>query len=152
MRTLKFFLPFNSSLKTLRARIWVFYAILLIVIPATNLLHAAPTSSPHRITFINESGQNAHVKLIGPTRTALKIYLDQKRSVRVDAGEYYVLIRYGNSPKEYTYTKGDPFSVTQSGDQYSRISITLHRVISGSHTTGLVSGDEFENAVILNTK
>ena len=152
MRTLKFFLPCNSSLKTLRTRLWVFYAILLIVIPATNFLHAAPTSSPHRITFINESGQNAHVKLIGPTRTTLKIYLDQKRSVRVEAGEYYVLARYGNSPKEYTYTKGDPFSVTQSGDQYSRISITLHRVISGSHTTGLVSGEEFENAVILNAK
>ena len=148
MPILTFFTSLTDPLKKYRIPLRVLSAIFLFVFLGLASTHAASTQTPHRITFINESGQNAHVKLIGPTRTAVKIYLDQKRFVWVEAGEYFVLARFGNSPKEYTYTKGNPFTVTQSGDQYSRISITLHRVISGSHTAGLVSGEEFENTVI----
>jgi len=148
MPVLTFFTSFTNSFKKFGIPLQVFSTILLFVFLGLVPTHAASSQAPHRITFINESGQNALVKLIGPTRTAVKIMLDQKRFVRVRAGEYYVLARFGNSPKEYTYMKGNPFTVTQSGDQYSRISITLHRVISGSHTAGLVSGEQFENTVI----
>ena len=104
----------------------------------------------HTITFDNQSGQNAVVKLVGPTRMVTRIslgYLQSSGRSSADiGGEYYILVRYGNAPKEYVYTKGEPFVVNQLENQYSVITITLHRVISGHSVAGLISGEEFENA------
>ena len=100
----------------------------------------------HTITFDNQSGQNAVVKLVGPTRIVTRISLGQKKKMHATEGEYYILVRYGNAPKEYVYTKGEPFVVNQLENQYSVITITLHRVISGHSVAGLISGEEFENA------
>ncbi len=101
-------------------------------------------SSPNKITFDNQSGQNTVVKLIGPTYVVSRLARDQKRTVRVSKGDYYVLVRYGNSPKEYSYTKSALFSVDQPDGQISIITFTLHRRSGGSFQSHLVSGDEFE--------
>lgn len=106
----------------------------------------------HTITFDNQSGQNAVVKLIGPTSVVTRIALGQKKTVHAVEGEYYILVRYGNAPKEYVYTKGKPFVVNQLDNQYSIITITLHRVISGNSLAGLVAGEEFENAGVSGAK
>lgn len=100
----------------------------------------------------NDSGQFALVKTVGPTRTVVKVPLDLKRSVRLAPGEYYILVRFGFAPKEYIYTKGDVFTVTQEEDRFSYTTIILHRVIPGIKNPHEVSSEEFENYKITKGK
>jgi len=80
---------------------------------------ALAQTPPNTITFENQSGEVAVVKLVGPTKVAIEVPNGQERTVNVEAGDYYLLGRYGISPEQYKYTKGDPFEVTQSGRRYS---------------------------------
>lgn len=105
-------------------------------------------SPQNKITFENHSGQNAIVKLFGPTKVVVSLVRGQKRTVRVEAGDYHVLVRYGSSPKEYSYTKSAQFSVDQPGNQVSIITFTLHRRSGGSFQSEPVSGDEFEDVTM----
>jgi hypothetical protein len=98
---------------------------------------------PNSITFDNQSGQNAIVKVVGSMRVVAKVQNGQKRTVHVPTGEYYFLVRYGDSPKEYTYTKSASLEVTQPEDQHSIITITLHRRVKGDFKAESVSGEEF---------
>lgn len=115
------------------------------------ILGWAPFSSeaqpaPNKIIFDNQSGQNAIVKLIGSTTLVVKVPKQVKKTVRAAEGDYYILVRYGDSAKEYTYTKSDRFAVTQTGDQYSIITFTLYRTRGGDFNVTPVSQEEFENA------
>jgi len=105
---------------------------------------AVAQTPPNTITFDNQSGEIAMVKLVGPSKVAVDVPNGEKRTVNVEAGDYYLLGRYGIGPEKYKYTKGDPFEVTQSGRQYSVITITLHKVVDGNYNTEPVSGKEFE--------
>jgi len=105
---------------------------------------------PNTITFDNQSGEFAIVKLMGPTKVAVEVPNGQERTVNVEAGDYYLLGRYGSTPEKYKYTKGDQFEVTQSGRQYSVITITLHKVLDGNYGTRPVSGEKFEGAIVRN--
>ena len=100
----------------------------------------------NKIIFDNQSGQNAVVKLIGSTKLVVKVAKQQKKTVRAAEGDYFIVVRYGNSAKEYTYTKSDPFTVTQSGNQYSIITFTLYRTRGGDFNVTPVSQEEFETA------
>jgi len=106
-------------------------------------LNAFSQSSPNTITFDNKSGEIALVKLMGPTKVAVEVPSEQEKTVHASAGEYYILVRYGTRKEKYTFTKGDPFTITQSGRQYSIITITLHKVIDGNYNTEPVSAEEF---------
>ncbi len=98
------------------------------------------------ITFDNQSGEPALVKVIGPTVRRAEVPDRQKRTVKVVGGEYYLLVRYGANREHYHYTKGDRFKVTQNSRQYSIITITLHKVVGGNYGSEPVSPDEFERA------
>ena len=102
--------------------------------------------APHKIIFDNQSGQNALVKLIGSTKLVVKVPKQRKKTVHAAEGDYYILVRYGDSIKDFTYTKSDLFSVTQSGDQFSIITFTLYRTRGGNFNVKSVSPEEFENA------
>ena len=93
----------------------------------------------------NDSGQFALVKVVGPTKAVVKLPLDHKRTTLLSPGEYYILVRFGFAPKEYVYTKGDPFTVTQQEKQFSYTTITLHRIVMGMKNPHQVSSEEFEN-------
>ena len=108
----------------------------------------AAQPAPHKITFDNQSGQNALVKLIGSTRLVVKVPKQRKKTVHAAEGDYYILVRYGDSAKDFTYTKSDVFAVTQSGDQYSIITFTLYRTRGGDFNVQPVSPEEFEGAGI----
>ncbi len=97
------------------------------------------------LTIQNDSGQFVLVKIVGPTRAVMKVPLDRKKKIHLAPGEYYILVRFGFAPKEYIYTKGEPFTLTQEQDRFSHTSITLHRVIPGIENPYEVSGEEFEN-------
>lgn len=99
----------------------------------------------NRLTIQNNSGQFALIKTVGPTRSVTKIPLDQKKTIHLAPGEYYILVRFGFAPKEYIYTKGEAFTVKQEKEKFSLITITLHRIVSGMENDREVSGEEFEN-------
>lgn len=127
------------------SQLWI--TILLIMawsmVIQTNVSQATLTANA--LTIQNDSGQFVLVKIVGPTRTVIKVPLDQTKKVHLAPGEYYILVRFGFAPKEYIYTKGEPFMVTQEKDNFSRTTITLHRVISGIGNPHEVSGEEFNN-------
>ncbi len=106
----------------------------------------------HTLTIQNDSGQFVLVKIVGPTRAVLKVPLDQKKKAHLVSGKYYILVRFGFAPKEYIYTKGEAFTLTQEEDRFSHTSITLHRVVAGIENPHGVSGKEFEKFTILKGK
>ena len=103
---------------------------------------------PNTVTFINQSGEPALVKLIGPTSLLVEVPNGTSRTVNVAAGEYYELVRYGSQPSHYRYSKGKTFTVEQTATQYSVTSITLHKVVGGNYPTHPISEKEFDDALI----
>jgi hypothetical protein len=114
-------------------------ASLLLAVPA---VHAQTPRAT--ITFDNQSGQTALVKVIGPTRRTTQVPNSEKRTVTVLGGEYYILTRYGSNPDQYTYSKGDSFHVTQTARQHSVITITLHKVVGGNYGSKKIGAGDFE--------
>lgn len=112
-----------------------------------NFPSAYAQDNPNSITFDNQSGELALVKLVGPTSQTIEVPTAKSRKVSVVAGEYYILVRYGRDPKQFRYSKGDQFTVSQTPTQYSTISITLHKVVGGNYPSRMASKEEFDNAV-----
>jgi hypothetical protein len=104
---------------------------------------SAQSASPNTVTFENQSGQGALVKLVGPTRGVVPVPNRSRAGIHVQAGEYYILVRYG-APGHYSYSKGQRFSVEGSGATYSVITITLHKVLNGNYASHPVNPAEFE--------
>lgn len=99
------------------------------------------------VTFDNQSGKPALVELIGPSKQSVGVPDGQKRTVNAVGGRYYILTRYGTVSEGYAYSKGDPFTVTQTATQVSVITITLHPVPHGNYSTHPTSAAEFEKAM-----
>jgi hypothetical protein len=97
----------------------------------------------NQITFDNRSGNNAVVKLVGPSGVVVHVPSNQGRTVNVAPGTYVILVRYGDDAGSYSYSKGRAFSVEQVGNMYSVITITLHPVLGGNYETRPISAAEF---------
>ena len=123
--------------------------IILILWSTAFLVSLSQAKKPsHTLTIQNDSGQFVLVKIVGPTRAVLKVPLDQKKKAHLVSGKYYILVRFGFAPKEYIYTKGEAFTLTQEQDRFSHTSIILHRVVAGIENPHEVSGKEFEKFTI----
>ena len=99
---------------------------------------------PNQITFDNRSGNDALVELVGPTGSVVPVPNNQDRTLQVAPGTYFLLVRYGDAPGGYSYTRGQAFSVEQIGNTYSVITITLHKVIGGNYEAHTIPASEFE--------
>ena len=98
------------------------------------------------ITFDNQSGESALVRLMGPTRAEVLVPNGSRNTInRVAAGHYVIRIRYG-SEGSYRYTEGDHFDVRGSGMSYSRVTITLHGVVAGNYSMHGSSAADFAAA------
>ena len=105
-----------------------------------------PDSGRSSITFDNQSGESALVRLVGPTRSEIVVSNGQKRSVRnVAAGHYQMLVRY-TSADGYRYVEGEHFDIEASATTYSRATITLHPVVHGTYDTWPTSAEQFDAA------
>ena len=98
------------------------------------------------ITFDNQSGKAALVRLMGPTRAEVLVPNRSRNTInRVAAGHYVIRVRYG-SEGAYRYTEGDHFDVHGSGMSYSRVTITLHGVMAGNYSMHGSSAADFAAA------
>lgn len=97
-----------------------------------------------RLTFDNQSGETALVKLVGPTASSVLVENGTKASRSVAAGHYFIKVRYG-APGGYSYSKGDEFDVRESATSFSDIGITLHTVVNGNYASRPIPQNEFEN-------
>jgi hypothetical protein len=124
------------------------FFIRVLVFPVVLLISTASYAQKPRatITFDDRSGEPALVKVIGPSRHLVDVPNARKRNVRVVGGQYHIVTRYGTSPDRYRYSRGDRFKVTQTATRYSRITITLHKVVGGNYPTHPISAKEFEQA------
>lgn len=94
------------------------------------------------ITFENKSGDDAVVRLAGPTSGLTTVPNSSSRTVEVAGGTYRMYVRYGTAGK-YHYTRGDAFTVYEGPDGVDQISITLHKVVGGNYGTSPSSEAEF---------
>ena len=95
------------------------------------------------ITFDNQSGEPALVKLIGPTPREAEVLATGKTTVTVGPGLYHIRVRYGTEGK-YRYTKGEEFDVTESSTTRPQITITLHKVPQGNYETDPITSEDFD--------
>ncbi|MCX5886085.1 MAG: hypothetical protein NT096_09290 [Proteobacteria bacterium] len=94
------------------------------------------------VTFDNQSGESAIVKLIGPTAKEIEVLAGQKGTVTAAAGRYYIKVRYGKQGS-YRYAKGEEFDVTETATKRSEIAITLHKVANGNYESAPITEAEF---------
>ena len=120
------------------------YKSLAALAAAVLLFHALTChgSTDNTVTFDNQSGQPALVKLVGPTPQEVEVPVGQKRTVTASPGQYYIKTRYG-TPGRYRYTKGDDFLIKETATTRSQITITLHKVVGGNYETEAISAEEF---------
>ena len=115
----------------MRSLVFCFLVLISAVIGAVTASNAQ--APPPTITFDNQSGKAALVGLIGPKDETVEVPNGQKRTVPAKGGQYCIVTRYGTSSEGYAYSKGDPFTVTQTATQRSVITITLHPVPHGNY-------------------
>ncbi|MEP7338404.1 MAG: hypothetical protein ABI977_11770 [Acidobacteriota bacterium] len=118
---------------------------LSLIAPALGKSEVLIETGKSTITLINKSGVPALVKLVGPTKHTIEVGNDNSQTVQVAGGEYHILVRYGSEGK-YRYSKGDPFTVTETQTQYEEVSITLHTVAGGNYDSRPSSPDEFNKS------
>src|ERR1700722_5753902 len=92
-----------------------------------------PTSAQNIVSFDNQSGEPALVKLIGPTSTEIEVPSGSSKGTQALAGKYIIKVRYGVLGK-YHYAKGQEFEVKETATTTSEITITLHKVVNGNYT------------------
>ncbi|MBI4548622.1 MAG: hypothetical protein HY707_11620 [Ignavibacteriae bacterium] len=95
------------------------------------------------VTFDNQSGEPALVKLIGPTHTEVEVPDGAKVGIDASAGRYYIKVRYG-TPGKFHYTKGDEFDVIETATTRSATTITLHKVVAGNYDSQPIPEREFD--------
>jgi tetratricopeptide (TPR) repeat protein len=99
-------------------------------------------SAQNTVSFDNQSGEPALVKLIGPTSSEIEVPDGTKQSVQASAGKYFIKVRYGVQGK-YRYTKGQEFTVDETATTKSTITITLHKVVNGNYGSSPITEREF---------
>lgn len=112
---------------------------ILLLILTIGLTTSHAKDNPNVISFGNISGESAIVKLVGPTQIVFNVPNQMNRLVKAAPGEYYILVRYGESPEQYKYTKGETFTISETSKNYPTISIILHKVEEGKYDTHPIS-------------
>jgi hypothetical protein len=110
-------------------------------------LRIRPDCAQSSITFDNQSGESAVVRLVGPSRREIFVPDGQQATLSgTRAGHYRLYARYRTDDGDYRYVAGDHFDVEASANTYSRITITLHGVIHGNYGSWPSSKAEFDQA------
>jgi hypothetical protein len=114
------------------------YAVLLVLV----LAGVVAAQNVPTVRFVNYSGEDATVKLSGPTGGYIEVPNGESRTVSVRGGSYSIVTRYGR-PGNFSYQRGDQFSVSESAYSVDRILITLHKVPNGNYHTRKAESTDF---------
>src|SRR5271165_2914688 len=113
-----------------------------IILSLSMLLAWIISASANTVSFDNQSGEPALVKLIGPTSIEIEVPNGTKPLVQVLTGKYFIKVRYGVEGN-YHYTKGQEFTVDETATTTSGITITLHKVVNGNYGASPITEQEF---------
>ena len=95
------------------------------------------------LTFDNQSGDDAVVKVVGPIEPpkasgsvippngpvqVIQLALGDRLTIHVASGTFLILVRYGSDPAAYTYSCGGPVNQQESEGHHSAVTITLRKV------------------------
>jgi hypothetical protein len=118
----------------------------LLALTAVALMSLPVAASPigrSTLTFSNQSGQDALVRIAGPTAGVVEVPEGTRRTTAIEGGLYRIYVRYG-SPGHYTYSRGNPFAVTENDREYEHVEITLHAVLNGNYGSRPSNEAEFK--------
>jgi hypothetical protein len=99
-------------------------ALVTLAVLAT-FIAAARAEQPPTLTIVNQAGDNATVKVVGPSTGQIGIASGGRQTVIVSGGSYELRIRYCGATG-CRYTRTDSFTVTDTRDRVSRTMVTLH--------------------------
>jgi hypothetical protein len=125
---------------SINRRVLIRFALYALVAVMPLIAQDRPT-----VTLENRSGDDALVRLVGPSSGTVSVADSATRTVEVHGGTYRMYVRYGLAGK-YRYTKGDSFVVYEGPDAVDQISITLHKVVGGNYGTAPSNEAEFNGA------
>lgn len=109
-------------------------------------LRRADDCGESSITFVNQSGEAATVRLVGPSRQEAFVPSGASRTLRrIAAGHYWLLIRYEGSKTGGRNVAGEHFNVEATQQIYSRITITLHGVVGGNYGSASIPAEIFDS-------
>lgn len=123
---------------TCELRTIIFTAFIILIF----ISYSEATSEKNTLTFINQSGDDALVKLVGPSKKTVEVSNGGSQTVNIAGGEYQIYVRYGRGPN-YRYAKGEAFRIEDSATTYTKAQLTLHGVINGNYHTYGSSESEF---------
>ncbi len=113
--------------------------IAVVMVVALNAVTSV--QAQNTVTFDNQSGETALVKLIGPTSKKVEVPNATKQNVEAFAGCYTIKVRYG-TPGRYRYSKGQEFEVKETATTASAITISLHKVKAGNYDSRPITEKE----------
>ena len=99
-------------------------------------------SAASTVTFDDQSGGPALVKLVGPSSTTVEVKEGKQETVEATGRHYFIKVRYG-TPGHYCYSKGDDLDIKETATSVSMITITLRKVVDGNYGTRQITGEEF---------
>ena len=110
-------------------------------------LFALPAGAVGRatLTLENASGEAALVRVDGPTAGYVEVPDSTSRTINVSGGTYRLFVRYGR-PGNYSYTRGEPFTITDNGQEWGEVTVTLHKVPNGNYRTSPSDEGEFNGS------
>lgn len=126
-----------------KRKITIKAVIIAILISCFVLPTAVSAFERNRITFINKSGMDALVKLVGPRRYVVLVEDSESETIRIYGGTYHVFVRYDEGSR-FRYAKGEQFQIEDSAYSFTEASLTLHGVINGNYSIENISQDAFE--------
>lgn len=116
-------------------------AVLAVLVGVLAAATAVAQSTP-TVRFVNYSGEDTTVKLVGPTAGYIEVPNGASRTIGVRGGSYTIVTRYGR-PGNYSYQRGEQFFVSETPYSVDRISITLHKVQNGNYHTQKARSSDF---------
>lgn len=118
-------------------------AVLVLVAALTTVSTGAAGRAT--LTLENASGEDALVRVAGPTNGYVEVRNSSSRTINVAGGTYRLFVRYGR-PGRYSYTRGEPFTIVDSGQEWEDVTITLHKVPNGNYQTSPSDEGEFDGS------
>jgi hypothetical protein len=101
----------------------------------------------HVLIIENGTGEFALVRIksyFGKTEEEMAVAAGVSKSCKLSDGNYYEVVRFGDGPSKFRYSKGQGFIVSAPSGQYTELRLTLHPTPQGTYKTSPASSHEFE--------